>query len=239
MLKVTLVPILEDNYSYIIKLGDDVGIIDPGEAKPILDKLKKLELTPNYIFNTHHHYDHINGNEEIRNSFPDIELIGPAGKSSRIHNIDIKVNQNSDLTFGSEKINVIETKGHTQGHICFHFPQSNILFSGDTLFAMGCGRLFEGTPEDMFEGLSKIRQLPDETVIYCGHEYTETNGNFCLTVDTDNEALVKRMNSVRQMRAENIPTIPTDLAIEKQTNIFLRANTLEEFTHFRALRDNF
>ncbi len=238
MLDVTLIPILEDNYTYLIQSEGKVGIIDPGEADPIIKKLEELNLTLDYIFNTHHHYDHIDGNAVLKNKY-NAQIIAPASEQKRISNIDIAVNETSEIMFGNEAVKVIETAGHTTGHICFYFPDSNVLFAGDTLFSMGCGRLFEGTPEDMFNSIQKIKALPLQTKIYCGHEYTLTNGNFCLSVDGDNQDLKARMKDAQNLRAQDKPTIPTTIELELKTNIFMRAETVEDFAHYRSLRDNF
>ncbi len=221
MLKVTLVPILEDNYAYILQSGNQVGVLDAGDAAPIIEKLEELNLTPDTLFVTHHHWDHVNGNPKL------------------IEKYSCKKLSNTDTKFGNEIIEIIPTPGHTKDHVCFYFPDSHIIFTADTIFSMGCGRMFEGTAEEYFNSIQKIKALPDETLIYCGHEYTAENAAFCLSVDPDNQALQSRMKEVQQLRCEDKPTIPTSLKQEKQTNIFMRAQTINEFAQYRKLKDNF
>lgn len=221
MLNVTLVPILEDNYAYILKSGNQVGIIDAGEADPIIEKLNEMELEPDTVFITHHHWDHVNGNKKLIDKY-----------GCQIFSYD-------QSKFGDERVKIMKTPGHTKDHVCFYFPDSRVIFTADTIFSMGCGRMFEGTAEEFFESLQKIKSLPNETLIYCGHEYTQANGEFCLCVDPDNQALQNRMNEVRALRQDNKPTIPTTLGQEKETNIFLKAETAEEFAKYRKLKDNF
>jgi hydroxyacylglutathione hydrolase len=174
--------------------------------------------------NTHHHWDHVNGIPALQKAFPDIAVYTPENRPSE---------------FGGERLETLETPGHTLDHISYYFPESGMAFTGDTLFSMGCGRLFEGTPEQMWKSLQKIAALPDETQIYCGHEYTLSNGRFCLSVEPENEALQKRMKEVETLRAEGKPTLPVSLALEKQTNVFLRAGSAERFAELRALKDKF
>ena len=236
MLEVTLVPILQDNYAYILQSGNDVAVLDPGDAAPVIDKLNELNLTPTTIFITHHHWDHVDGIRNIKEKY-NCTVIAPETDKDRIPLMDKGINEESNLSFGGENIEIIETPGHTKNHICLHFPKSHILFSGDTLFAMGCGRLFEGSAEDMFKAFEKLKKLPDSTQIYCGHEYTQSNGEFCLTIEPTNPDLVDRMQDVASLRAQNKPTIPTTLGLEKKTNIFMRAKDANEFKKFRDLKD--
>jgi len=221
MLKVTIVPILDDNYAYILQSGDQVGILDAGEAEPIIEKLEELNLTPNTLFVTHHHWDHVNGNKALIEKYG-CDYFTP-----------------DQTHWGADKVEIIETPGHTKDHVCFYFPNSHVIFTADTIFSMGCGRMFEGTADEFFDSTQEIKALPDETLIYCGHEYTTANGEFCLSVDNENPALQKRMIEVNNLRAENKPTIPTTIALEKETNIFMKAKTVEEFANFRKLKDNF
>ncbi len=238
MLNVTLVPVLDDNYAYILESNNQVGVVDAGDAVPVIHKLDELNLTPDVIFNTHHHGDHIAGNDALLEKY-DCDIIAPAYETERILNIHHAVKDGDIFNFGDEKATIIHTAGHTTGHVCFWFKKAKVLFSGDTIFAMGCGRLFEGTPKEMFNNFQKFNAMPDETKIYCGHEYTQTNGNFCLTVDANNQDLIDRMKEVDIFRQESQPTIPTTIGQEKKTNIFMRAKTIEEFTHYRSLRDKF
>lgn len=236
MLDITILPILEDNYCYIIQSNNLVGIIDPGEAKPVIAHLEKHNLKPDYIFNTHHHWDHVNGNKAIKQKYS-AQIIAPKSESTKIKNSDIALSHDQTFTFGDEEIKIIKVAGHTMGHICFYFEKSKALFSGDALFSMGCGRLFEGNADDLFKGFEILRQLPDDTQIYCGHEYTETNGKFCLSVEPDNQDLIARYDEVIALRQANQPTIPTTLGLEKKTNLFLRAQTAEDLKILRDLKD--
>jgi hydroxyacylglutathione hydrolase len=238
MLNITLVPILNDNYAYILESGNQVAVIDPGEADPVITKLQNMNLKPDYILNTHHHGDHIAGNKKIKEKYGCI-ILGPEKDKSRIDDLDKGLNEGDNITFGNETFTVMETPGHTSGHICFFFPESKVLFSGDTLFAMGCGRTFEGTPEQLFDAFSRFKSLPDETKIYCGHEYTLDNARFCLSIEPDNEDLKQRYTQTEKLRANNQPTIPFTLGEEKKTSIFMRAYDAEEFKRYRKLKDNF
>jgi hydroxyacylglutathione hydrolase len=235
---VTLVPVLSDNYAYILELNGDVVVIDPGQPEPILNELKNRGLTPSIILNTHHHSDHIAGNKAIMDEY-NAKLVGPEKDLHRIPDINIAVKEGSKLIIGGESVQIFETPGHTSGHICFHFPDSKLLFSGDLLFAMGCGRAFEGTAEDLFHSLQKVKFLAPETKIYCGHEYTLSNAEFCLTIEPDNADLIARHKMVKQYRDNNVPTIPTTLEEELKTNAFLRAENANIFADIRAQKDNF
>lgn len=238
MTDVTLVPVLNDNYAYILTSGDQSAVIDPGEADPVISKLEELGLKPDYILNTHHHSDHIAGNKNIREKYG-AQLIAPASETSRIKDIDIPVSEKDTFTIGDEDVHIVETPGHTTGHICFWLPDSKILFSGDLLFSMGCGRAFEGSAEDLFHSISKIKPLPAETKIYCGHEYTLSNAEFSLTIEPENMTLQKRYKEVQELRDNGIPTIPTSLGLELEINPFLRAQNSQRFTKIRTLKDNF
>lgn len=238
MIDVTLVPILSDNYAYVIKSGHTVAIVDPGEAEPVMDYLEAHNLRPDYILNTHHHGDHIAGNAEIKEKYG-ARLIGPATETNRITDMDETYAEGDTFDLGGETVKIIETPGHTSGHICFYFPDSHALFSGDTLFSMGCGRLFEGTAVQMWNSLSKILELPDDTMIYCGHEYTAANTKFCLSIEPDNKDLQARAEEVSSLRAAGKPTLPVSLATEKKTNVFLRAKNAARFAELRSLKDNF
>jgi hydroxyacylglutathione hydrolase len=238
MLKVTLIPILDDNYTYVIQSGEAVGLVDVGEAAPVIKYLEEHDLTPSVIFTTHHHGDHIDGNQAIKDKYG-CQIIAPEKDIPRIPNVDQGVNDNDILIFGDEGVQVIETAGHTSNQINFWFKNSSILFSGDTLFAMGCGRLFEGTAEDMFTSFQKLNDLPDNTTVYCGHEYTISNGEFGLSVEPENQDLINRMVDVKALRERNTPTIPTTMELERKTNVFLRAEDAATFKKYRDLKDNF
>lgn len=224
MMQIELIPMLSDNYSYLLTGTDTdcVAIVDPAEGRPLVDLLEARGLHLSHILNTHHHHDHIGGNDALRAAFG-ARIIAPASEKARIGDIDIAVADGDRVEIGPWTATVLETPGHTSGHVCFHFADENALFAGDTLFAMGCGRLFEGSPAQMWTSLSRLAALPAQTRLYCGHEYTEANGTFALGLEPENEALVARMGEVRALRADDRPTIPSTIAMERETNPFLRA----------------
>ncbi len=237
-INVQIVPILKDNYCYIITADNgEVAVIDPGEAARIITFLDANNLSPDYILCTHHHGDHVAGVPEIKSRY-DVRVVGPEHEIARIPDMQIVLNELSVFTFGGEDVQILETPGHTTGHICFYFPDSGLLFSGDTLFLMGCGRLFEGTAEQMWESFQKISALPDETKIYCGHEYTVSNGTFGLNIEPKNEDIRARLAHVRMLREKGEPSIPATLAEEKATNVFLRAGSAARFAEIRTLKDH-
>ena len=178
-MEVSLIPCLTDNYAYVIKdqQSKTVGVVDPSESSPVIDFLKKKELKLDYILNTHHHFDHIGGNDDLKKIYG-AKIVGFSGDKHRIPNIDIPLQNNSSWVFGKSKVRILHIPGHTLGHICFFFEKEKIAFTGDTLFSLGCGRIFEGTYEQMFSSINKIKKLPKATKIYCGHEYTFKNTKF-------------------------------------------------------------
>jgi len=222
---IQLIPAFSDNYVYLFKdpASEAVGIVDPGEAEPVLAALDRLGWRPTHIFNTHHHADHIGGNGVLKQRFG-CTIVGPAADRHRIPDLDVAVGEEDTYRFGSQEVRVFETPGHTSGHISLWFSEASALFSGDTLFALGCGRLFEGTPAQMWNSLLKLRALPADTRIYCGHEYTLSNARFAVTVDPDNPALKERAADIVILRDAGKPTIPTTLGVERATNPFLRAD---------------
>jgi hydroxyacylglutathione hydrolase len=225
-LDVELVPAFRDNYIYLLTVADsnDVGIVDAGDAAPALAALEGLGLTLTHIFNTHHHADHMGGNAALKARFPQATLIAPKSEALRIADIDLPVAEGDIVAFGGLSFTVLEVPGHTTGHIAFWSRDGRALFCGDTLFSLGCGRMFEGTAEQMWHSLSRLRALPPETRVYCGHEYTENNARFAVTVDPQNVALLERAREVRLLRLEGHPTIPPTLRLENLTNPFLRAD---------------
>ena len=237
MIDVTIIPTLKDNYTYLLKSADGrTAIIDPGEAGPVIEELERQKLSLDYILNTHHHADHIAGNGALIEKF-DAKLVGPSKESIRIPSMDITLSEDDVFTLGGEDVQILETPGHTTGHICFYFPRSKMVFTGDALFLMSTGRLFEGTPEDLWITLQKLMALPDDTKIYCGHEYTLSNGEFCLGIEPDNQELQSRMKEVRKAREQNQSTMPSTVALEKKTNVFVRADSIERLAEIRRLKD--
>ena len=254
MLDIRQIPVLDDNYVYLIRDADtgNVGVVDPAVVQPVLDEAAKLGRKITHILNTHHHGDHVGGNRKIK-AATGCTIVGPRADAARIPGIDVQVGRGDVYAFGSEKANVYDVPGHTKGHIAFHFPKSDALFCGDTLFALGCGRMFEGTPEQFWSSLSILKGLPDTTRVYCAHEYTQANAKFALSVDGANPALTKRSLEIDEMRSRNEPTVPSLLGEEKATNPFLRAddpvlaeavgkagaNPVDVFAEIRTRKDNF
>jgi len=224
MLDIELVPCLNDNYAYLIRepASGAVGIVDPSESGPVDAALEKHGWRLTHILNTHHHFDHTGGNQALKEKWG-AQVIGPAVDRDRIPAIDIAVAEGEVVRFGAFTAQVFDIPAHTKGHIAFWFQQSKAVFTGDTLFAMGCGRLFEGTPAQMWQAMEKLAALPDDTRVYCGHEYTQSNGRFALTIDTGNQDLARRMDEVAALRAAGKPTIPSTIGLEKATNPFMRA----------------
>ncbi len=213
-LKTTLLPAFDDNYIFIIEdtKHGTCGVIDAGDPQPVLDYLKTHNKKLDFIFNTHHHHDHVGGNTTLKKA-TNCQIVGAKSDSSRIPEIDIELEDGDHFQFGAHTFQVLETPGHTIGHICY-FCETNkdpVLFCGDTLFAMGCGRLLEGSAKDLFKSLEKIKTLPTNTRIYCAHEYTYNNGLFALDVSPNNQNILQRMEHVKTLRLENIPTIPSSL----------------------------
>ena len=201
----------------------ETAVIDAPDLGPILDAVKRTGWTPTVILTTHHHSDHVEANLALKEKFG-LTIIGPAGEASKIPGIDRTVQDGDTLTVCGEEVGVILTPGHTAGHVCYHFRGSGIAFTGDTLFALGCGRLFERGPQDMHASLRKLAALPLQTTIYCGHEYTQANARFALSIDPANQALKERAEQIDRLRAADKPTLPTTLMAEMATNPFLRAH---------------
>lgn len=230
-LKIVSVPCLNDNFAYLVRDGasGNVALIDAPEAKPIEAALSVLDWTLTHIFITHHHNDHIGGVEALRAD--GVAVIGSAADAHRLPDLTQAVQPGEAFHWGDIEVNVIDTPGHTVGHIVYHLPESGVLFSGDTLFAMGCGRLFEGTAQQMWGGLSALMALPSETVVFFGHEYTAANADFALTVDPDNAALHDRVRDVIDTLESGGRTTPTTIGLEKTTNPFLRAVSADVAMH--------
>jgi hydroxyacylglutathione hydrolase len=219
------IPVLRDNYVYLLRdeASGATGVVDPSVAEPVLAVLAETGWRLTHILNTHHHPDHTGGNLEIKRATGAI-VVGPRADRDRIPGIDVAVADGERYALGTEAAEVFDVPGHTRGHIAYWFKDSRALFCGDTLFLMGCGRLFEGTPEQMWRSLGKLRRLPGETRVYCGHEYTQANARFALTVEPQNAALVARARRVDALRAEGKSTVPGTMADELATNPFLRAD---------------
>ncbi|MGB0694221.1 MAG: hydroxyacylglutathione hydrolase [Rhodospirillaceae bacterium] len=224
-LDIRQIPVLNDNYVYLARDPDSgaCAVIDPAVSEPILKAAEDLGWTITHILNTHHHGDHVGGNRDIK-AATGCTIIGFGGDRARIPGLDIAVKEGDTVSLGTATAQVFEVPGHTSGHIAYHFAESDALFCGDTLFSVGCGRLFEGTPGQMWTSLSKLRALPDTTRVYCAHEYTTANIAFALSIDPDNGALQTRAATVKSLRSQNQPTVPPLLGEEKAVNPFLRAD---------------
>lgn len=221
---IDLVPCRTDNYAVLLHdAASDVTIlVDAPEEAPIRAALDRHGWQLTHMLITHHHGDHI---EALLPLKEDVAVYGPAADAARIPGLDHLLSDGDVITIAGEAIRIIDTPGHTIGHIAFHFENSGLLFAGDTLFALGCGRLFEGTPADMFGSLSRLASLPGDTAVYCGHEYTLSNARFALSVDADNADLITRVSHFEALRAAGKPTLPTTIADERATNPFLRTDS--------------
>jgi hydroxyacylglutathione hydrolase len=222
--EIAIVPCLSDNYAYLVKKGEACAVVDPSEAGPVAAALKARGWQLTHILNTHHHLDHTGGNLALKQATGAI-VVGPGKDAARIPGIDVGVTEASGWGFAGAPVQVLEVPAHTRGAITFVIEGN--AFTGDTLFAMGCGRLFEGDPQMMWSSLSKLMILPDATKVYCGHEYTENNGRFALTLEPDNAALQARMGEVRAQRRRGQTAMPSDMGLEKATNPFLRVESPE------------
>ena len=239
-MKIQIIKCLQDNYSYLIidETNLNACVVDPGESKPIIDFVESNNINLKYILNTHHHFDHVGGNIELKKKY-NSSVIGFKGDKDRIPEIDILVDDQNIWEGGNFQAKIYHIPGHTSGHIAFHFFKEKKIFTGDTLFSLGCGRIFEGTYEQMFNSLKKIKTLPKDTEIYCGHEYTLQNSNFCTVYDSDNLQLKKKIAQIKEKLENKLPTVPTILDDEIQCNIFLKAKDLQTFSKLRDLKDNF
>ena len=254
MLKIEIIPCLNDNYSYLLYEKDSkvVAIIDPSDFNTCDKIIKKKYNKLDYILNTHHHFDHVGGNKKLKEKY-NSKVLGFELDKDRVPGIDIILKEKQNFKLGNSSFEVIFIPGHTKGHIAFYFKDEKIVFTGDTLFSLGCGKVFEGTYEQMFSSLNKLKNLPIDTKIYCGHEYTKKNLEFCLKYDLNNNFLKKKIDWINSRIESNYPTVPISIGEEKKTNIFLRCNESsiknalnlnnaseqEIFFKLRDLKDNF
>ena len=228
-LDIRTVPCLKDNYAYVAhdSATGATAVIDIPEAAPLVAVLKAEGWTLTHVLITHHHWDHVDGLDDLLATAPQAEsvkIIGAAADKHRLPKLDIAVTEGDTIQIGAETGHIIDVSGHTMGHIAYHFPASDAVFTADSLMALGCGRLFEGTPERMWDSLSKLKALPQETIVYSGHEYTQSNAKFALTIEPDNPDLISRSRAVDAARTNGEPTVPSSLALELATNPFLRAD---------------
>ena len=239
-LEIVCLPVLSDNYIWLVRenTSGEVMVVDPAVAEPVLAKADELGWKITHIWNTHWHPDHTGGNAEIKAATGCL-ITGPAAEFERIPTLDVRVREGDVVTLGETSARVIDVPAHTAGHIAFHFAHEQVAFVGDTLFAMGCGRLFEGTAAQMFDNMAKLAALPGGTAVYCAHEYTQSNGRYALVAEPDNVALVARMADVDAMRLRGEATVPTSIGLERATNPFMRASSIEQLAERRAAKDSF
>ena len=257
MTKITLdihkFPCLNDNYGYLVheRYSGETAAIDTPDAEKYLAEAARMGWTISHILNTHWHPDHAGGNLRIKEQ-TDCTIYGPAGEADKIPGIDVKLSEGDIVEFGRAPAHVLDVPGHTLGHIAYHFADQGVAFVGDSVFALGCGRVFEGTMDMMWNSLTKLKALPPETMLYCAHEYTQANARFAVTVDPDNEDLREYARWIDERRAEGLPTVPTRLNKELRTNPFLRVDdpalqaamghpgdAVETFAEIRGLKDRF
>ena len=233
-------PILSDNYAWLLRdaATDSVAVVDPADADAVIKALDRAGGRLDMILLTHHHDDHVAGTEAVRQRYR-CPVIGAEADRHRLPPLDRGVREGDTLALGASTATVIDTPGHTRGHIAFHFPDGGVLLCADTLFSLGCGRLLEGTPAEMFASLGKLAALPPDTLVCCGHEYTQSNARFARHVDPDNAALRGRAAEVDRQRAAGQPTVPTRLSEELATNPFLRAPDVARFADLRRQKDEY
>lgn len=223
-LQILTIPCLSDNYAYLAHdpATGQTAAVDVPEAGPIIDALKTKGWTLSHVLLTHHHYDHVDGLADLL-AFAPARVLGAAADAHRLPPLDETLSEGDSITIGTETGHVFDVSGHTVGHIAFHFPESSAVFTADSLMALGCGRVFEGTMPQMWASLQKLAALPPETTVYSGHEYTQSNAKFALSVDPGNAQLISRSSAVDAARSKGEPTVPSTLAEELATNPFLRA----------------
>jgi hydroxyacylglutathione hydrolase len=237
-IEIVRVPVLSDNYVWLVHdaTSGETLVIDPAVAEPVLAAAEARGWKITQIWNTHWHPDHVGGNAQIKAATGSI-ITGPAAEAERISTLDVQVRGGEVVQLGDVRAMVLDVPAHTSGHIAYHFETEQVAFVGDTLFAMGCGRLFEGTAAQMFDNMRKLEALGDATAIYCAHEYTLSNARFAVTVEPDNAALQQRVSDVVAARERGEATVPTTIALERATNPFMRARSVEELAARRAAKD--
>ena len=240
MLEVVQIPVLSDNYVYLAHDSEtgETAVIDPAVAEPVLEAAAARGWTITQILNTHWHPDHVGGNAAIV-AATGAKVTGPKAEAERIPGISRAVGEGDMVAVGNSVARVFDVAAHTAGHIAYVFDDDGVLFPGDTLFALGCGRLFEGSPLQMYAALGKLAALPGETLVYCAHEYTQSNARFAITVEPDNAALVARVAAIDAARAKGLPTVPFTIAEERATNPFVRAASVADLAERRAAKDVF
>jgi hydroxyacylglutathione hydrolase len=240
MVEIVRIPALSDNYIWLVHEPEsgETAVIDPAVAEPVLAEAEALGWRIGQIWNTHWHPDHTGGNAAVK-AATGCTVTGPAAEADRIPTLDVQVREGDRLTLGALAGEVFEMPAHTAGHIAFHLPGAGAVFVGDILFAMGCGRLFEGTADQMHANLQRLSALPPETKVYCAHEYTLGNARFAVTVEPDNDALRNRLGEVEAARSRGEATVPTTIALERATNPFMRASSAEALAELRRAKDSF
>lgn len=240
MIEIARVSVLSDNYVWLAHepRSGETAVIDPAVAAPVLAEADARGWRITQIWNTHWHPDHTGGNAEIK-AATGCTITGPGAEADRISTLDRSVAEGDRVRLGDVEAEVIDVPAHTAGHIAYHLPAEQVAFVGDTLFAMGCGRLFEGTADQMFANMQRLAALPDETQVYCAHEYTLSNGRYALVAEPDNAAIAARMAAVEAARERGEPTVPTTIALERATNPFMRAANAAELAERRAAKDSF
>lgn len=240
VIEVVRIPALQDNYIWMAhdaESGETV-VIDPAEAAPVLAEAEKRGWRIEQIWNTHWHPDHVGGNAQIK-AATGCTITGPAAEADKIDTLDVLVREGDVARIGAFEARVIEVPAHTAGHIAYHLPNAEMVFVGDTMFAMGCGKLFEGTAAQMWDNMQRLGALPPATVVYCAHEYTQGNARFALVAEKDNRAILDRAHEVDEARARGEATVPTTIGLELATNPFMRAGSAEELGRRRAAKDSF
>ena len=237
-IEIVRVPVLSDNYVWLVHeaSSSETLVIDPAVAEPVLAAAEARGWKITQIWNTHWHPDHVGGNAQIKAETGCV-ITGPAAEAERISTLDVQVRGGDVVQLGDVRAMVLDVPAHTSGHIAYHFATEQVAFVGDTLFAMGCGRLFEGTAAQMYDNMRKLEALGDDTAIYCAHEYTLSNARFAVTVEPDNAALQQRVSDVVAARERGEATVPTTIALERATNPFMRARSVEELAARRAAKD--